>query len=249
MNPFGTTRSVVQRDHALVSPDSHVPVSMPEWDNAKIVTLISPRMGARFQQFLVQFDAEGSHAMGEHPTLERFVFVLDGAVSVQTGGGSRQLTPGGYAYLPPNFSHSLHSPEPSRLLVIEQHYTPQNTWSAPEAIFGQEQDVEGKPFLGDPDARLQTLLPEHPRMDMAVNIFTYQLGATLPFVEVHVMEHGLLMLQGAGVYRLSQSWYPVQAGDVLWMAPYCPQWFVAMGKTPARYIYYKDVNRDPLGDS
>ena len=30
------------------------------------------------------------------------------------------------------------------------------------------------------------------------------------------------------------------------MAPYCPQWFVAMGKQPARYLYYKDVNRDPM---
>jgi hypothetical protein len=39
---------------------------------------------------------------------------------------------------------------------------------------------------------------------------------------------------------------PVRSGDVIWMAPYCPQWFVATGKTPARYIYYKDVNRDPL---
>ncbi|MEP6663631.1 MAG: (S)-ureidoglycine aminohydrolase, partial [Verrucomicrobiota bacterium] len=29
-------------------------------------------------------------------------------------------------------------------------------------------------------------------------------------------------------------------------APYCPQWFVAMGKTPASYIYYKDVNRAPI---
>jgi (S)-ureidoglycine aminohydrolase len=30
------------------------------------------------------------------------------------------------------------------------------------------------------------------------------------------------------------------------MASYCPQWFVAMGKKPARYLYYKDVNRHPL---
>jgi (S)-ureidoglycine aminohydrolase len=29
------------------------------------------------------------------------------------------------------------------------------------------------------------------------------------------------------------------------MAPYCPQWFVAMGKVAASYIYYKDVNRAP----
>jgi (S)-ureidoglycine aminohydrolase len=31
------------------------------------------------------------------------------------------------------------------------------------------------------------------------------------------------------------------------MAPFCPQWFVAIGKTPAAYLYYKDVNRDLLG--
>ena len=40
----------------------------------------------------------------------------------------------------------------------------------------------------------------------------------------------------------------MRQGDVIWMAAYCPQWFVAMGKSPARYLYYKDVNRDPLGD-
>ena len=60
------------------------------------------------------------------------------------------------------------------------------------------------------------------------------------------MEHGLLMLQGQGVYRLDADHYPVTAGDVIWMGSYCPQWFVAMGKKPASYIYYKDVNRSPL---
>ena len=100
--------------------------------------------------------------------------------------------------------------------------------------------------MGDEDARLQTLLPESPAFDMAVNIFTYQPGATLPQVEIHVMEHGLQMLSGMGVYRLSDSYYPVAEGDVIWMASYCPQWFVAMGKQPASYIYYKDVHRDPL---
>lgn len=249
MNPAGTTRSTVQRDHALISPDSHVPVVLPGWDRAKIVTLISPRMGAQFQQILVHFDAGGRHAIEKHPTLERFVYVLDGTVQLETQTETRQLTAGGYAYLPPTFPHTLHSPEPSRVLAIERYYVPANNHPVPEPLFGQEQDVSGKPFLGDPDAVLQTLLPEHEAWDMAVNIFTYQPGAILPFVEVHVMEHGLLMLDGAGVYRLAKSWYPVQAGDAIWMAPYCPQWFVAMGKMPARYIYYKDVNRDPLGNS
>jgi (S)-ureidoglycine aminohydrolase len=115
--------------------------------------------------------------------------------------------------------------------------------AAPKSIIGNAADVPCQPFLGDPDARLQVLLPDVPAFDLAMNIFTYQPGATLPFVETHVMEHGLLMLAGQGVYRLEDSWYPVAAGDVIWMASYCPQWFVAMGKTPASYLYYKDVNR------
>jgi (S)-ureidoglycine aminohydrolase len=62
------------------------------------------------------------------------------------------------------------------------------------------------------------------------------------------MEHGLLLLDGQGIYRLGERWYPIQAGDAIWMGPYCPQWFAAIGKNPARYLYYKDVNRDPLLD-
>jgi (S)-ureidoglycine aminohydrolase len=135
----------------------------------------------------------------------------------------------------------------SRLCVFEKRYESLPGVAAPGTLVGNERDVRGEPFLGDSDALLQVLLPDEPAFDLAVNVFTYRPGATLPMVEVHVMEHGLLMLEGQGVYRLADSWYPVREGDAIWMAPYCPQWFVAMGKGPARYLYYKDVNRDPLG--
>jgi (S)-ureidoglycine aminohydrolase len=62
-------------------------------------------------------------------------------------------------------------------------------------------------------------------------------------VEIHVMEHGLMMLEGGGIYRLGEKWYPATAGDFIWMAPYCPQWFGAIGKRPAKYLIYKDWNR------
>ncbi len=65
--------------------------------------------------------------------------------------------------------------------------------------------ISSIPFLGDPHARLQTLLPDNPSADMAVNCFTYDPGATLPFVETHVMEHGMLFLEGGGVYRLGDD--------------------------------------------
>ena len=75
---------------------------------------------------------------------------------------------------------------------------------------------------------------------------TYAPGASLSQVEVHWMEHGLLMLQGGGIYRLGDDWHPVQAGDAIWMAPFCPQWFAAIGKRPAKYRIYKDCNRHVL---
>ena len=100
--------------------------------------------------------------------------------------------------------------------------------------------------MGDPDLQVQALLPDQPAFDFAVNTMTYQPGAALSMVEIHVMEHGLLMLEGGGIYRLGDAWYQVSAGDFIWMAPYCPQWFGALGKQPAKYLIYKDWNRHPL---
>jgi (S)-ureidoglycine aminohydrolase len=55
-----------------------------------------------------------------------------------------------------------------------------------------------------------------------------------------------MMLEGGGIYRLGDCWYPVTAGDFIWMAPWCAQWFGAIGKVPAKYLIYKDWNRHPL---
>ncbi len=97
------------------------------------------------------------------------------------------------------------------------------------------------------DLQVKCLLPDEMSFDFAVNTMVYQPGAALSMVEMHVMEHGLMMLEGGGIYRLGDSWYPVTAGDFIWMAPWCPQWFGAIGKVPAKYLIYKDWNRHPLG--
>ena len=101
----------------------------------------------------------------------------------------------------------------------------------------------------DPDLQVKCLLPDAMNFDFAVNTMAYQPGAALSMVEMHVMEHGLLMLEGGGIYRLGDSWYPVTAGDFIWMGPWCPQWFGALGKKAAKYLIYKDWNRHPLATS
>jgi (S)-ureidoglycine aminohydrolase len=245
MSLFGFSRSHVARDHALLAPESFVRSTLPGWKYAEVVILISPAMGARFTQYLALMES-GAIAGPVQADYERVVFVLEGEVLLKSGQGSgKALGAGGFAYLPPGEAAGLQARTASRLNVFEKRYQPLAAAAPPPIHFGQEQDIEGQPFLGDPDARLQTLLPAEPAFDLAVNVFTFRPGAALPLVEVHVMEHGLLMLEGQGVYRLGDCWYPVRQGDVIWMAPYCPQWFVAMGKGPARYLYYKDVNRGP----
>jgi (S)-ureidoglycine aminohydrolase len=79
---------------------------------------------------------------------------------------------------------------------------------------------------------------------MAMNIFTFAPGHGLPVVETHVMEHGLYFLHGKGIYYLDDAWMEVDTDDFIWMGPYVPQSFYATGPVPARYIYYKNVNRD-----
>jgi (S)-ureidoglycine aminohydrolase len=247
MDPFGTSRSRVCRDHALIAPDSFVRAPIPGWKGARGVVLVAPRMGSRFTQYLALMEP-GAVAAPAAPGVERVLFVLTGEVEVElTPDVPHALGPGGFAYIPPNGDGPIRATAESQLCLFEKRYVSIPGIAPPSALAGAERDMPGEPFLGDPDARLRVLLPDDPAFDLAVNVFTFQPGATLPMVEVHVMEHGLLMLEGQGVYRLGDSYYPVREGDAIWMAPYCPQWFVAMGKGPARYLYYKDVNRDPLG--
>lgn len=66
-------------------------------------------------------------------------------------------------------------------------------------------------------------------------------GDHLNVKEVHYNQHGMMMLSGKGIYRLGDEWMPVTAGDVIFMGPYCPQWYAALGSNPTRYILYKDT--------
>ena len=247
MKLFGSTRTTVCQNHALISPDGHVPSSFPGWIGATAFVLISPAMGAGLTQMLVHFSQDDGQAVFPADANENAFLVLNGGGGVKWPGGQREFSTGDYFFLPAGRSFEVSASAETRLCLFRQVFVPQQGFQAPEILFGSINDVPGAPFLGDPKAVLQVLLPDVPQMDFAMNIFTYQPGATLPFVETHVMEHGLLMLEGQGIYRLGNSYYPVTAGDAIWMAPYCPQWFVAMGDTPAAYLYCKNVNRLPGG--
>jgi (S)-ureidoglycine aminohydrolase len=245
MNIFGSTRTVVRSRYALIAPDGHVPSSFPGWSNATAFVLVSPAMGAGVTQMLVHFHAGDAAAGFPADDHQHAFLILSGSGRVSWTDGGRDFINGDYFFLPAGTKFEIRAAEETRLCLFRNVFVPEPGFPHPKILFGSSNDVKGAPFLGNPKAILKVLLPEDAHMDFAMNIFTYQPGATLPFVETHIMEHGLLMLEGQGIYRLGDSYYPVMAGDAIWMAPYCPQWFVSMGDTPAAYLYCKNVNRLP----
>jgi (S)-ureidoglycine aminohydrolase len=206
----------------------------------------SPAVGARFVQYTAEFESGGE--LG--PTsAQRFIFVLEGQLRLEVDGRQSDVGIRGYAYLPEDSPHRIVATSQSRAAVIEKRYQRLDSAESPRVLISSE-DVIAPQSLGDDESlQVRCLLPDRMNFDFAVNTMVYQPGASLSMVEMHVMEHGLLMLAGGGIYRLGDSWYPVTAGDFIWMAPWCPQWFGAIGKVAAKYLIYKDWNRHPLAES
>jgi (S)-ureidoglycine aminohydrolase len=241
---FGETRSSIRDRHALISPDSHERTIQAHWPDSLLIFVITPQMGAEFTQYFAEMP-DGAEGWPPLPGVERFVFVLGGGATLSVGGEPHELGEEGYALVPADVAHSVTAKGETRLVVYERVYLPLEG-RVPDLVVGNVADVVAAPMKGDDMLMLQKLIPERAEYDCEFNIMDFSPGASLPYVETHYMEHGLLMLNGGGVYRLDNCWYPVEGGDVIWMGPYCGQWFCAVGRSNARYLIYKNWNRDPL---
>ncbi len=243
MHHLGATRSSLKADHLLQTPDTFIRTPLPGASNVEFVVHVGPQLGARFTQMTAEFAAGGT--LGPAPA-QRFLYVIEGELELTAGGRKHVLAAGGFAYLPQGTPHTVRSLDKARVAVIEKCYQAEPGATA-EIIVGNEASIAPVALMGDESLRVRSLMPDGLAYDFAVNTMTYDPGAALSMVEIHVMEHGLLILEGGGIYKLGDSWYPVEAGDFIWMAPYCPQWFGALGKRPAKYLIYKDWRRHPLG--
>uniref|UniRef100_A0A1D1ZJC2 Uncharacterized protein ylbA n=3 Tax=Magnoliopsida TaxID=3398 RepID=A0A1D1ZJC2_9ARAE len=240
----GFTRSVYRRDHAVITPESHVFSPLPDWVNTLGAYLITPAMGSHFSMYLANMQASSRSALPPQD-VERFLFVVEGtAILSNCSGSSHSMPVDSYAYLPANSVHSLEAEEAATLVIFERRYVNLENY-VPEKIIGS---TEKQPLLETPGEvfALRKLLPASAAYDFNIHMMDFQPGEYLNVKEVHYNQHGLLLLEGQGLYRLGDNWYPVQAGDAIWMAPFVPQWYAALGKSRSRYLLYKDVNRNPL---
>ncbi len=248
MHELGFTRSSLRPDHLLHAPDTFVRTPLPGLTDGLAIVHAAPGMGANFAMMTVDFEPQGTLLQG---ATQRLIYVLEGELQCHESG-SRQhpLRAGSFAYLPMRCAHGVTAQNKARAIVIEKTYEPleishlaREDVKTPQFLIGDEMQIAASALNGDDGVQVRTLLPTAINFDFAVNTMTYAPGASLSQVEVHYMEHGLLMLEGGGIYRLGEAWYPVRAGDFIWMAPYCPQWFGCIGKVPAKYLIYKNFNR------
>ena len=215
---------------------------LPTWPGAQVRVLASPALGASFVQYLIDLPAG---AAGEFPKgngSQTFYYVLSGSGTV---GKKWAVRAGSFGLVPPDIWFAAEAgAERLSLLILRKRYEFPVAIDGYEQLHGHEADVPKQVWADNPQSLLQTLVPDDLRYDLAMNIFTFAPGHGLPVVETHVMEHGLYFLEGKGLYYLGDEWMEVERDDFIWMGPYCPQSFYATGPTPARYLYYKNVNRE-----
>ena len=245
MHTLGATRSAHRHDHLLQTPDTFIRTTLPCLRGGAAVVHISPAGGAGFTQYTIELEPGGELTAS---SFDRFVFCLEGSLELTAAAEQHTLHAGGYVHVPAGIDHHFSTQAATSAVVIERRYFALGETAASQrrVFAGREDTAVPVPLMGDECIEVRQLLPSSPEYDFAVNTMTYRPGASLSMVEIHVMEHGLLMLEGGGVYRLGEAWYPVTAGDFIWMGPFCPQWFGALGKVPAKYLIYKDANRHPL---
>ncbi len=238
------SRTRVKPRYALL-PLEGIPFSrLPEWPGVAVRVLAGPALGARFAEYLVDLRPGQGGAHSADGAIEHFLYALSGEIALSVDGSSFGLKEGGFALVPPTSSFSARAQGPATFLMLRKRYEPAPGIELYAPLIGHQDEVSGDVYYDDPGALLQVLIPNEIDYDLAMNIFTFEVGHSLPVTETHVMEHGLYFLKGKGAYFLDDTWMEVEASDFIWMGPYCPQSYYATGPVASKYIYYKNVNRD-----
>jgi (S)-ureidoglycine aminohydrolase len=243
---------VVSRCRAITKPGSYsilpranrVLSTLPGFSGVSAQVMATPQLGARFVEHELLVQAGGGTEKPIDQEFEQFLYVLEGEISLSYQAKQHSLVKGGYAWLPPHsaFCFKNKKEATSRIVWLRRKYFPVEGVKVPDPIIANEKDVKAFP---EDTYMEQHLIPyENPAFDMAFNLLNFDPGVYFGFVESHIMEHGLYMLTGRGIYWLNGDYHEVRQDDFIYMAPYCPQFFYATGWELSRYLIYKDVNRD-----
>ena len=226
--------------------------ALPHWDATRAWIIARPLSGfsETFTQYIMEVAPGGGSDRPEPDAdAQGVIFLMEGELTVALDGVARRMLKGGWAYLPPGSGWTLRNTgaTAARFHWVRKLYERVDGIAVPDPIFTNDQDVTPLSMPGTAGRWSTTRFvdPDDLRHDMHVNIVTFEPGAVIPFLETHVMEHGLYVLEGKAVYKLNRDWVEVEAGDFMWLRAFCPQACYAGGPGRFRYLLYKDVNRHP----
>lgn len=227
----------------------------PGWEGQRAWVVARPLTGfaETFVQQIVELAPGGGSDRPEPSSAaEAVLFVTGGALDLTLGATTHQLAPGAYVFIAPGERWSIwnRAEDKASFVWIRKRYRTVDDVPLPTSFVTREQDV---PVVPMPQSNgtwgtQAFVAADDLSHDMHVNIVTFEPGGVIAFAETHVMEHGLYVLEGKGVYRLNTDWVEVEAGDFMWLRAFCPQACYAGGPGRFRYLLYKDVNRHPSLD-
>jgi (S)-ureidoglycine aminohydrolase len=193
---------------------------LPFWEDTRVWVIARPMSGfaETFSQYIMEIGPGGGSDRPEtDPSAEGVLFVVDGVAELTIDGQVHTLEDGGYAYIPPAREWSLRNRTTGMLRFhwIRKAYEAVPGIAAPDVVIANEKTI-APTLMPDTDGKWGTTRfvdPTDLRHDMHVTIVTLEPGAVIPFLETHVMEHGLYVLEGKAVYRLNSDWVEVEEGD------------------------------------
>ena len=250
-----TDRAVFTTAYAVVPKgvmQDIVTSRLPFWEDTRAWIMARPLTGfaETFSQYIVEVAPGGGSDRPEtNSNAEAALFVVDGELSIEIADRKHRLTKGGFAFIPAGLAYSVKNKgkKAATFHWIRKAFESLDGLEPPDPIVTSDKKMPPVP-MPDTDGKWATTNffdPADMRYDMHVTIVTMQPGAVIPFLETHVMEHGLYVLEGKAAYRLNQDWVEVEAGDFMWLRAFCPQACYAGGPGKFRYLLYKDVNRHP----
>jgi (S)-ureidoglycine aminohydrolase len=243
---FAHHRAAVTTHYAVMPPEGILESRIPGIDNTTISIQASPELGAKFAQIHLEMRSGGGMTAPRKEKVQSFFYVVAGNIQAEIGSEKYSLPSGGFGYVPANESVRIYNSanEDASVIWIKKPYEALDGVAPPLAFVSHESNIE-KVNKHTQGRTWQHLVPdENPAFDFAINILSFEPGNYFPMVETHVMEHGLYMLEGQGMYLLQDNWHECWSRDFIYMAPFCPQFFYATGWGPAKYLLYKNVNRD-----
>lgn len=243
-----STRAIVKPGLWAVIPNAGLVNNViPNIVGGKISIVCSPKLGASFTQYVIEAskNCHTTDPFAAEAHIESFLYVEEGQVKITIQGNDTFLSSGGYVYAPAGTGISFDvESEFAKLLLYKQVYIPYKELQ-PYVVIGNINDIPYRIYDDMHNVHIKDFLPVNDlAFDMNMHILSFEPGGCHPFVETHVQEHGMYILDGEGMYLLEDKWMGIKKTDFIWMGAYCQQAAYGIGTKPFTYIYSKDCNRD-----